>query len=97
MFNRLVKKITGVLHMLQTDKTPMTVEKAAEYTGFTKSYLYKLIHSGKIPSYKPDTSKQGKVILCKEELQTFMFSNRRASNAELQELAADTLNGGKRL
>ena len=77
-------------------KTPMTVEKAAEYTGFTKSYLYHLIHAGKIPSYKPDTSKQGKVILCKEELQSFMFSNRRASNAELQELAADTLNGGKR-
>lgn len=75
--------------MLQTDKTPMTVEKAAEYTGFKKSYLYRLIHLGKIPSYKLDTSKQGRVILCKEELQTFLFSNRRANNAELQELAAD--------
>lgn len=76
------------------NKTPLTVEKAAEYTGFTKSYLYQLIHSGKIPSYKPDTSKQGKVILCKEELNTFLFSHRRASNAELQELAANKINGG---
>lgn len=82
--------------MQTTNKTPMTVERAAEYTGFTKSYLYKLIHAGKIPSYKPDTSKQGKVILCKEELQTFIFSNRRASNEELQELAANTLNGGRK-
>lgn len=74
---------------LATDKTPMTVEKASEYTGFTKSYLYKLIHTGKIPSYKPDTSKQGKVILCKEELTAFCFQNRRASNDEVRELDED--------
>lgn len=85
------------MHMLQTDKTPLTVEKAAEYTGFTKSYLYHLIHTGKIPSYKPDMSRQGKVILCKEELTAFCFQNRRASNDEVRELATRKLNEGARL
>lgn len=70
-----------------SEKTPMTVEQAATFTGFTKSYLYHLIHSGKIPSYKPDMSRQGKVILCKEELTAFCFQNRRASNEELREKA----------
>ena len=85
VFESVCKEKGYIMSIL--DKTPMTVEKAAEYTGFTKSYLYHLIHTGKIPSYKPDMSRQGKVILCKEELQTFMFSNRRASNEELREKA----------
>lgn len=77
------------------EKTPLTIEAAAKWTGYSKPYLYRLIHCGKIPYYKPDTSKQGRVILCKEELQAFLFSNRRAANAELQEIAIDKLNGGK--
>ena len=76
-----------------TDKTPMTIRAAAEFTGFKESYLYKLIHEGKIPSYKPDGGKRCKVILCKEELQAFLFGNRRASNAELQEAADKKLLG----
>ena len=82
--------------MTLNEKTPMTVEQAATFTGFTKSYLYHLIHQGKIPSYKPDTSRQGKVILCKEELTAFCFQNRLASNAELQELATQKITGGTR-
>lgn len=70
-----------------SEKTPMTVEQAANFTGFSKAYIYKLIGAGKIPSYKPDMSRQGKVILCKEELTAFCFQNRRASNEELREKA----------
>lgn len=70
-----------------SEKTPMTVEQAANFTGFSKAYIYKLIGAGKIPSYKPDSSRQGKVILCKEELQNFLFANKWASNEELREKA----------
>lgn len=76
------------------DKTPMTVRAAAAYTGFKESYLYKLIHEGKVPSYKPDGGKRCKVILCKEELQAFLFRNRRAGGAELQAEADKKLAGG---
>ena len=75
-------------------KTPLTIDQAAEYSGFSKSYLRKLICFGTIPSYKPNTGKQGKVILCKEELDAFLFGNRRASNAELRETADAVLNAG---
>lgn len=59
-------------------KTPLTIEKASEWSGYSKPYLYKLIHEGKIPSYKPDPSKQGKVFLSKEELSEFIFGKRKA-------------------
>lgn len=73
----------GAYSMSISEKTPMTVEQAANFTGFSKAYIYKLIGAGKIPSYKPDSSRQGKVILCKEELQNFLFANKRASNKEI--------------
>lgn len=79
-----------------TTRTPMTIARAAEYSGFSKPYLYKLIDGGRILSYKPDTSKQGKVILCKEELDSFLFSNRRATVSELREAADGVLNAGGR-
>ena len=67
----------GAYFMSISEKTPMTVEQAANFTGFSKAYIYKLIGAGKIPSYKPDMSRQGKVILCKEELQNWLFANKR--------------------
>lgn len=77
------------------EKTPMTVEKAAEWSGYSRRYLYKLIHLGKIPCYKLDPSPKAKVILCKEELAELLFSNRKATNAELAEQAEKILVGGK--
>ena len=77
-----------------TERTPMTIAQAAEFSGFSKAYLYKLINGGRIPSYKPDTSKQGKVILCKEELVAFLFGNRRAASSELGAAADAVLNAG---
>lgn len=61
--------------MSNTSKTPLSVEQAATFTGYSKAYLYKLIHLGKIPYYKPSNGKQSKVFLCKEELEDFIFSN----------------------
>lgn len=76
------------------EKTPMTIEAAAKFTGYSKFYLYKLIHERKIPFYKPDQSKQGKVFLAKEELQEFIFGKRIASAGELNAKADSILNGG---
>ena len=80
--------------MVIQNRTPLTVKQAAEFTGYTKAYLYKLIHLKKIPYYKPDTGRPGKVFFCKEELQDFIFANRFSTNAELQETADTVLNAG---
>ena len=63
--------------------TPLTIERASEWSGYSKNYLYKLIHSGKIPYYKPDCSKQGKIFVSQEELSEFIFSKRFAAENEL--------------
>lgn len=75
-------------------KTPMTVEQAVQFTGYAKSYLYKLIAQGKIPSYKPEAVKQGKVFFCKEEIAEWLFRNRKSTTAELHERADKQLNAG---
>lgn len=64
-------------------KTPMTMEQASTFTGYSIKYLYKLVHDGTIPYYKPDNTVKGKAIFCKEELTEWIFRNRRASNSEL--------------
>lgn len=33
---------------------PLTFAEACAYTGFSKSYLYKLTSAGRIPHYKPE-------------------------------------------
>ncbi|MBQ4014423.1 MAG: helix-turn-helix domain-containing protein [Treponema sp.] len=73
--------------MADNEKTPMSIEAASKWSGYSKPYLYKLIHEGKIPYYKPDSSRQGKVILCKEELAAFIFGKRIATKKEIAEQA----------
>lgn len=77
-----------------TDKTPMSVEEAAAYTGYKKSYIYCLIRERKIPSYKPDKSRKGRVFLCKEEIQAYIFGgdSRRETNDELNKIADKLIN-----
>ena len=71
-----------------TDK-PLTVEQAAEYTGYTKSYLYKMIFQKKVPHYKPEG---GKILFSLEDLKAFCFRNRQSAEYELQEQADAILN-----
>jgi excisionase family DNA binding protein len=82
------------MSMQTTSQTPMTMEQASTFTGYSKKYLYRLIHDGVIPYYKPDNTDKGKVIFCKEELTEWIFRNRRASNSELNERATVKLAGG---
>ena len=61
---------------------PLTVEQAAAFTGYSKAYLYKLIHGGRISCYKPGG---GKVLFRREDLEAFCYRNRKAADYELQE------------
>ncbi len=44
--NRIEKHIFGL-------KTIFNVEELSDYTGFKKSYIYKLVHNNSIPFSKP--------------------------------------------
>jgi len=43
----------GFMQVQQIQKAAMTIDEAAVFTGFTKNYLYKLVHQKRIPFYKP--------------------------------------------
>lgn len=63
----------------QSEK-PLSVDEAAEFTGYRKSYIYKLMHLGEIPYYRP---RGGKAIFLEEELRAFMLRGKRTAGYEL--------------
>ena len=58
---------------METGKTLMGIDEAAEYLGRQKSYLYQLTCQKKIPFHKPN----GKVIyFFKEEIDAWVYNNK---------------------
>lgn len=55
---QLEQRLKNIETLLLTQKTVLNFEEVASYTGLSKSYLYKLTHTSKIPHFKP----QGKYI-----------------------------------
>ena len=70
--------------MTETLSKPLNIIEAAQFTGLSKAYLYKLVHMGKIPHYKPTG---GKVFFRQEDLEGFIFRDRRSADYELREKA----------
>jgi len=54
------------------------------YTGFSKAYLYKLVHNSKIPYYKPNG---GKLLFSKSEIETWITESRFSTMEEIQDKA----------
>ena len=67
--------------MNETITKPLNVDEAAQFTGLSKAYLYKLVHMGKVPHYKPTG---GKVFFKQSELEEFIFQGRRSADYELR-------------
>ena len=68
-----------------SQKTVLNFDELAVYTGLSKSHLYKLTSTGGIPCYKP----QGKHIFAdKAEIDRWLLSNKKMSNAEIESEAA---------
>lgn len=74
-------------------KDVLTFNEAAEYTGLSKSYLYKLTSSQRIPFYKP----MGKCVFFNRlELEAFLQQNRVSTVDEISSQAmAYCMNKGK--
>ena len=77
--NRIEKHIFSL-------KTILNVEELAEYTGFKKSYIYKLVHSNSLPFSKPN----GKVLFFdKQKIDEWLLQNASKSINELQQKALE--------
>ena len=64
--------------ILEQNERPLTFQEATEYLDISKSYLYKLTSTAKIPHYKPNNKK---IYFTKSDLQNFLLRNRVASES----------------
>ena len=58
--------------MEPTDKRVLTLDEACEYTGYAKSYFYKLTSTGVLPFSKPNGKK---IFFDKDQLDAWLMSN----------------------
>lgn len=75
-----INKIKGLLLNLiekfdGQQKEVLTIEEAEEFTSLKKSYLYKLVSLGKIPSYS--YSDKGKLYFKRAEILEWMTKKKR--------------------
>lgn len=72
--------------LIVASKEILNVEELTDYTGFSKSYVYKLVHSNTIPYSKPN----GKTLFFeKSKIDQWLKSNYSKSNTEIEQQAVD--------
>lgn len=77
--NRIEKYIFGL-------KEVFNVEELSHYTGFKKSYIYKLVHKNSIPFSKPS----GKVLFFeRKKIDEWLLKNSHKSNDEILQEAVE--------
>lgn len=77
--NRIEKYIFGLKEILN-------VEELSDYTGFKKSYIYKLVHSNSIAFSKPN----GKVLFFeRKKIDEWLLRSSNKSHEEIQQEAIE--------
>lgn len=89
------QKLDNLKVAMLTNKTVLTFDEVASYTGLSKSYLYKLTSGGSIPHYKPN-GKQ--IYFDKSEIDTWLLRNEVKTSESLDAQAVNyvTLNKNRR-
>ncbi|MDF4221074.1 helix-turn-helix domain-containing protein [Maribacter sp. M208] len=82
----LAQRLDRIERLLATQKKVLNFDEVCDYTGISKSYLYKLTSHNKIPFSKPN----GKVIFFeKEELDKWLLLNRQKTIKEIEDEASN--------
>mgnify|MGYP003670874094 CR=1 FL=1 len=77
----LEERLDRIERLLAANKEVLTFEETCDYTGISRSYLYKLTASGNIPHSKPN----GKLIFFeKAKLNTWLLQIGRKSRSEIE-------------
>jgi excisionase family DNA binding protein len=78
ILQRLEQQIADLQGNILSQKNVLTFSEAARYTGFSKSYLYKLTHLQKIPCSKP----AGKMLFFdRAEIEKWLLNNQAVHEA----------------
>lgn len=82
----IIERLDRLEKLLIANKEVLTFEETCDYTGISRSYLYKLTASGNIPHSKPN----GKMIFFeKKKLIEWLLQNMRKSNDEIETKALE--------
>ena len=82
---KLDERLERIESLLLANKKVLTLEEACDYTGISRSYLYKLTSTEVIPHSKPS----GKLIYFeREELEHWLMQNKKFSDSDFKESAA---------
>jgi putative excisionase len=82
----IIDKLNRIEKYLFILKDIFTVEELSDYTGFKKSYIYKLVHSNSIPFSKPN----GKVLFFeKKKIDEWLLKNPSKSFSEIEREAIE--------
>lgn len=82
----ILERLDRLERLMTANKEVLTFEETCDYTGISRSYLYKLTASGDIPHSKPN----GKLIFFeKRKLNGWLLRNGRKSNAEIADAALE--------
>ena len=73
------------------DKTILTFSEACEFTGISKSYMYRLTSSRLIPHWKP---RQKMIYFKKIDLENWLLQNRVTTIDESEEKAIEFCKNG---
>ncbi|MAU15697.1 MAG: hypothetical protein CMH46_09180 [Muricauda sp.] len=77
----LEQRLDRIERLLSANKEVLTFEEACEYMGISRSFLYKLTSTRKIPHSKPN----GKMIFFeKKKLNVWLLQNGRKSKGEIE-------------
>ena len=74
-------RLSNIENLLRSQKVVLNFDEVAEFTGLSKSHLYKLTSKGKIPHYKPN----GKYIFFnRREIEKWLLRNRVKTIDEIE-------------
>lgn len=83
---KILEKLDRIENLIRTSKNVLTIEEASDYTGISRSYLYKLTANGDIPFSKP---RGKKIYFSREKLDEWLLSNQSKSKQEINNEALD--------
>jgi excisionase family DNA binding protein len=89
----ILQKLTALEELFSTQKPVLNIDEVAQLTKLSKSYLYKLTASKKIPHY---TAAGGKILSFKrDEIEKWRTSNKVLTVEEIEAQAINYVNKNK--
>ncbi|OAB26926.1 transcriptional regulator, AlpA family [Flavobacterium fryxellicola] len=91
--NLIIQKLTQLEKLIiGTNKQIFTVDDVVNYTGFSKSYVYKLVHKNILPYSKVNNRT---LFFEKSEIDSFLLQNKSKSISQIEKEAITYINSKK--